>query len=87
MPQITITIPDYMAELISAIVAETGRSQSSLCASYIQEGVYKHIEQLSKVEAWKSAIERKRLSDRPSAEQKKTPVNDNPGDEGMRDRM
>jgi len=65
MPQITVTIPDDIAEVISAIVAETGRSQSSLCASYIQEGVYKHIEQLSKVEAWKSTIERKRLSDTP----------------------
>lgn len=68
MPQITVTIPDDIAEVISAIVAETGRSQSSLCASYIQEGVYRHIEQLNKVEAWKSTIEQKRLSDRPSAE-------------------
>ena len=68
MPQITVTIPEDIAEVISAIVAETGRSQSSLCASYIEEGVYKHIEQLSKVEAWKSTIERKRLKDRPSAE-------------------
>jgi hypothetical protein len=65
MPQITVTITDYTAELISAIVAETGRSQSSLCASYIQEGVYKHIDHLSKVEAWKSTIEGKRLSDTP----------------------
>ncbi|GET43857.1 hypothetical protein [Microseira wollei] len=68
MPQITVTIPDDIAEVISAIVAETGRSQSSLCASYIEEGVYKHIEQLSKVEAWKSTIKQKRISDRPSAQ-------------------
>lgn len=59
MAQITVTIPDDIAEVIAAIVAQTGRSQSSLCASYIEEGVYKHVEQLNKVEAWKSMIKRK----------------------------
>lgn len=69
MAQITVTIPDDIAEVVSAIVAETGRSQSSLCASYIEDGVYKHVEQLNKVEAWKSMIAKRRsITDRPPAQ-------------------
>jgi hypothetical protein len=62
MPQITVTIPDDVAELVASIVQETGRSQSGLCASYIEEGVYRHIEQLTKIENWKLIVKKRKAA-------------------------
>ena len=55
MAQFSVIVPEDLGELISEISRKSGRSVSSLCADYLQEGAYRHVEQLNKVEAWRNA--------------------------------
>lgn len=62
MAQFSVIVPDDLGELINEISKQTGRSISSLCADYLQEGAYRHVEQLNKVEVWRSQLtERQRM--------------------------
>jgi hypothetical protein len=56
MAQFSVIVPDDLGELINEISKQTGRSISSLCADYLQEGAYRHVEQLNKVEVWRSQL-------------------------------
>ena len=56
MAQFSVIVPDDLGDLISEISKQTGRSISSLCADYLQEGAYRHVEQLNKVEVWRSQL-------------------------------
>lgn len=64
MAQFSVIVPDDLGELISEISKQTGRSISSLCADYLQEGAYRHVEQLNKVEVWRTQLlERQKLNE------------------------
>ncbi len=65
MAQVTVSIPDDLAEIISLIVKETGRSQSGLCADWIKDGVYKEVENLNKVEVYKSLLKKRQKQGSP----------------------
>lgn len=56
MAQFSVIVPDDLGELIGEISKQTGRSISSLCADYLQEGAYRHVEQLNKVEVWRAQL-------------------------------
>lgn len=60
MPQISVVVSDDIQELLAEVAEETGRSVSSLCADYIEDGVYGHIERLNKVEVWRGQLEKRR---------------------------
>jgi hypothetical protein len=60
MAQFSVIVPDDLGELINDISKQTGRSISSLCADYLQEGAYRHVEQLNKVEIWRKEINLKK---------------------------
>lgn len=60
MAQFSVIVPDDLGELINDISKQTGRSISSLCADYLQEGAYRHVEQLNKVEAWRKEVSLKK---------------------------
>jgi predicted DNA-binding protein len=62
MAQFSVIVPDDLGELINQISKETGRSISSLCADYLQEGVYRHVEQLNRVEVWRSQTNERQKS-------------------------
>ncbi len=64
MAQFSVIVPDDLGELINQISKETGRSISSLCADYLQEGVYRHVEQLNRVEVWRSQTNERQKSKR-----------------------
>ena len=59
MAQFSVIVPDDLGELINEISKQTGRSISSLCADYLQEGAYRHVEQLNKIEVWREHIKSK----------------------------
>jgi predicted transcriptional regulator len=61
MPQISVIVPDDIQELLSEVAKETGRSVSSLCADYIADGVYGHVERLNKVEVWRGQLAKRKL--------------------------
>ncbi len=63
MAQVSIIIPDNVLENIQMICTETGRSQSSLCADWIKDGVYSEIEKLNKVEVYKQMIRKRRAAE------------------------
>lgn len=63
MAQFSVIVPDDLGELINEIAKKTGRSISSLCADYLQEGVYRHVEQLNKVEAWRIVTKEKSIGE------------------------
>ncbi len=69
MPQVSVVVPDDIQELLTEVAKETGRSISSLCADYIEEGVYKHVEQLNKVEIWRSQIAKRKTRQKPEGEE------------------
>lgn len=60
MAQISVIVPDDIQELLAEVAKETGRSVSSICSDYIEEGVYKHVEQLNKVEIWRGQIAKRK---------------------------
>lgn len=60
MAQFSVIVPDDLGELINDISKQTGRSISSLCADYLQEGAYRHVEQLNKVEVWRKEVNLKK---------------------------
>ncbi len=60
MAQFSVIVPDDLGELINDISKQTGRSISSLCADYLQEGAYRHVEQLNKVEVWRREVNLKK---------------------------
>ncbi|NER31126.1 MAG: hypothetical protein F6J89_26775 [Symploca sp. SIO1C4] len=69
MAQFSVIVPDDLGELISEISKQTGRSVSSLCADYLQEGAYRHIEQLNKVEAWRETLAKKQKGIEPQIQE------------------
>lgn len=69
MAQFSVIVPDDLGELINEISKQTGRSISSLCADYLQEGAYRHVEQLNKVEVWRSQLsERQKMKEKTEQE-------------------
>jgi predicted transcriptional regulator len=60
MAQISVIVPDDIQELLAEVAKETGRSVSSIASDYIEEGVYKHVEQLNKVEIWRGQIAKRK---------------------------
>jgi hypothetical protein len=70
MAQTSVVIPDDLYNLLQRISQETNRSISGLCAGYIEDGIYTHIERLHKVEVWKGMIA-KRKPEEPQESQEK----------------
>ncbi|WP_040484011.1 hypothetical protein [Lyngbya aestuarii] len=70
--QITIVVPDDIGELIGLIGRQTGRSTSGMCAGWIKDGVYREIENLNKVEVYKSLI-RKRQKEEAQQKDEESP--------------
>jgi predicted transcriptional regulator len=68
MAQFSIIVSDDIGKLINEVADQTGRSISSLCADYLEEGVYRHIEQLNKVEVWRGQIDKRKRRESESAE-------------------
>ena len=60
MAQTSVVIPDDLYELLQRLSEETGRSISGLCAGYIEDGVYTHVERLNKVEVWKEMMAKRK---------------------------
>jgi predicted DNA-binding protein len=60
MAQTSVVIPDDLYELLQKISTETGRSISGLCAGYIEDGIYTHIEKLNKVEVWQGQLAKRK---------------------------
>lgn len=50
--QISVSIPTKLAGVLQKISEDTGKSQSSLCASWIEDGLYSEIEKQNKLEVY-----------------------------------
>lgn len=57
MPQVTITIPDRVSEMLDAAVRETGESRSGLCAEYIRRGVQDEFERINRYRAYSDRVQ------------------------------
>ena len=68
MAQFSIIVSDDIGKLINEVADQTGRSISSLCADYLEEGVYRHIEQLNKVEVWRGQIDKRKRRESESSD-------------------
>ncbi len=72
MAQTSVVIPDDLYDLLQRISKETNRSISGLCAGYIEDGIYTHIERLHNVEVWKGMTTERKLQET-KEEQEKLP--------------
>lgn len=46
MKQISVQVPDHVAEAVSKLAISMNRSQSNLCASWIEESVVREIKRM-----------------------------------------
>lgn len=63
MAQVSVIVPEDIYGLLAELAEETGRSTSSLCSQYIREGIYKEIDNLNKVEAWRDMVAKRKMLD------------------------
>jgi predicted DNA-binding protein len=70
MAQVSVIVPEDIYALLSELVEETGRSTSSLCSHYIREGIYKEIDNLNKVGAWRDMVAKQKQCEHNSQKQK-----------------
>jgi hypothetical protein len=65
MASVTVIIPDDLDEILKLILEETGRTQSGMCAIWIREGIYREVENLNKLEVYKSLLKKRRKPETP----------------------
>jgi len=65
MASVTVIIPDDLDEILKLILEETGRTQSGMCAAWIREGIYREVENLNKVEVYKSMLKKRQKQAKP----------------------
>ena len=59
--QITVTLADHDYDLLQLVVEESGKSQSSIAAQCISDGLFMQLEKLNKAEAFKVMVEQRKV--------------------------
>lgn len=70
MAQVSVIVPEDIYALLAELAEETGRSTSSLCSQYIREGIYKEIDNLNKVGAWRDMVAKRKQFENTPQKQK-----------------
>ena len=56
MAQISVQVSDQEFELLAELADSSGRSNSSLAAEFIRQGLYREVENRTKVEVYRKMI-------------------------------